>query len=157
MKGVHMSNNLVNVAVPEQHLTLVYRYIADLEASGGATAVASAPAAAPAEPENQEWTPARIRKMVEQSPPAMRDLLKVLATHPGEWLDTEKLAKAIQGKDADPGTVAGTLGAFSRRLKSRYGIDSMPYEGRYEHGVGRVLRMSKDMAQQILQAMKNGN
>jgi hypothetical protein len=31
------------------------------------------------------------------------------------------------------------------------------YERRYEHGVGKVLRMSNDMAQQVLQAMKNGN
>ena len=54
-----MSNNLVNVAVPERHLTLVYRYIADLEAGVTGSGIASAPAAAVTEPENQEWTPAR--------------------------------------------------------------------------------------------------
>jgi hypothetical protein len=104
-----------------------------------------------------EWTPSRIRKMVEQSPPAMRDILTALASHPGEWMTSETLAKAIRGKDADWNTVAGTLGAFGRRLKSRYGMDSHPYEGRHEHGVGKVLRMSSQMAQQILQAMKNND
>jgi hypothetical protein len=92
--------------------------------------------------------------MVQQSPPAMRDILKALATHAGEWLSSEQLAKAIQGKDADWNTVAGTLGAFGRRLTSRYGLDTYPYDRRHEHGVGKVLRMREEMAQQVLQALK---
>jgi len=150
-----MSDDLVTVPVPRKHLSRVYGFIAELD-GGLATSIPQAPAPAASESPTEEWTPALIRKMVEQSPPAMRDLLNALATHPGEWMSSEKLAKAIQGKEADWNTVAGTLGAFGRRLKSRYGLNTRPYEDRYEHGVGKVLRMSNEMAQQVLQAMKVG-
>jgi hypothetical protein len=94
--------------------------------------------------------------MVQESDTAMRAILTELATHPEEWLTTTKLAAAIGGS-ADWNTVAGTLGAFGRRRKSRYGLDTMPYERRREPGVGKVLRMSKEIAQQVLEALKNGD
>ena len=87
----------------------------------------------------------------------MRDILGALASHPGEWLSTEVLAKAIKGKEADWNTVAGVVGAFGRRLKSRYGLDTKLCERRYEHGVGKILRMSKEMALQVQQALENGD
>ena len=67
--------------------------------------------------------------------------------------------EAIQNNpDADWKTVAGTLGAFGRRVASRYGLETLPFERRYDHDAhGKVHRMSSEMAAQILQAMANGN
>jgi hypothetical protein len=91
--------------------------------------------------------------MVEQSPPAMADILDALAERPGEWLSMEELATAIKNKpDANWNTVAGTLGAFGRRVKNRYGIESWPFENRYDHEIrGRVCRMSEEVARHIKQ------
>ncbi|KAA0215765.1 MAG: hypothetical protein DYG94_06365 [Leptolyngbya sp. PLA3] len=161
-----MSNEeLVNVLVPRRHLSQVYGFIAQLEAAGtargGTTASGEAAKAEVTETGNgannalnlDEWTPSRLRKMVEQSPPAMADILEALADRPCEWLSMEDLAAAIKNKpDADWNTVAGTLGAFGRRVKNRYGIESWPFENRYDHEIrGRVCRMSEDMARLIKQ------
>jgi hypothetical protein len=131
----------------------VYGFIAELDG----TAPSPAPAPEASQPDGGEWTHARLWKMIEESPPAMRDILRALATHPGEWMSSDQLAQAIRGKQADSNTVAGTLGAYGRRLKSRYGLDVPPFDRRYEHGVGKVLRMSREMAQQVLQALDSDN
>jgi hypothetical protein len=151
-----MSDDLVTVPVPRKYLSRVYGLIAELDGGVVTATIPSAPVPSPSEPPDDEWTPSRIRKMVQQSDAPMRGFLKALASHPGEWLSTEKLAQAI-GDDKDWNTVAGMLGAFGRRLKSRYHLETKPFERRYEHGVGKVYRMSKEMAQQVLQALKNGD
>ena len=161
-----MSNEeLVNVLVPRRHLSQVYGFIAKLEVAGSDRA-ATEPIADPEDRDAttasngsgstqdlDEWTPSRLRKMVEQSPPAMADILDALAERSGEWLSMEELAAAIRNKpDADWNTVAGTLGAFGRRVKNRYGIESWPFENRYDHEIrGRVCRMSDEVARLIKQ------
>lgn len=156
-----MSDDLVNVLVPRKHLSRVYGLIAELDGGTVTPAIPSTPGLAPADRQLDEWTPSRIRKMVDQSDTAMRAILKELATHAGEWRSTADLAAAIgskaNGSKADWNTVAGTMGAFGRRLKNRYALDTKPYERRREAGTGKVFRMSKEIAQQVLQAMKNGN
>ncbi|MCC7387589.1 MAG: hypothetical protein IT431_02345 [Phycisphaerales bacterium] len=81
----------------------------------------------------------------------MRDILGFLASRPGESFGSEGLAKAIKGKkDADWNTVAGTLGAFGRRLKSRYKSDQWPFSAKYEHAHDGVrYRMTAVMAARI--------
>ena len=95
--------------------------------------------------------------MIEESPPAMTDILRALSDRPEEWLTMEELAQAIRGKpDANWNTVAGTLGAFSRRLKTRYALESWPFENRHDHEVGgRVCKMDKQMATQIKKYLAN--
>jgi len=155
------SEELVNVLVPRRHLSRVYALIGELEGAGSGTTPsppsASGTAVAPANGTNDEWTPSRLRKMVDQSPPAMKNILKALADRPGEWLSTQELAKAIvDNPNADWMTVAGTIGAFGRRFRNRYGIDSPPFEKRYDHDVGgKVYRMSTDIAGQILDYLTN--
>lgn len=167
------TDDLVNVLVPRRYLSQVYGFIARLEASSGAATAPreqaepvteSTPPHGPVATSNglntDEWTPSRLRKMVDQSPPAMVDILSALASRPGEWLSMEHLASSIKHKpDADWNTVAGTLGAFGRRVKNRYGLESWPFESRYDHEVGgRVCRMSDDVARLIKQfiAERNG-
>lgn len=152
-----VNEDLVSVMVPKRHLTKVYGLIAQLE-NGPADAAEAETDVSPAAG-SDEWTPSRIRTAVDQSPPAMRDILRALAERPGEWLTTYELAQAIQHKpDADWKTVAGTLGAFGRRIASRYGLENLPFEGKYDHTEGcRVHRMSADIARQVLAALGNGN
>jgi|GEM_PF-2047146 len=154
-----MSNeDLVAVMVPKKHLAKVYGLIARLDGADEVESPVENVEAPAIEAVPDEWTPSRIRTAVEQSPPAMRDILRALADRAGEWLTTHELAQAIQANpNADWKTVAGTLGAFGRRISSRYGLESLPFDGKYDHTAGcRVYRMSADMARQVLQALENG-
>lgn len=150
-------SELVTVLVPKQHLAKVYGLIARLDDETVAPPQPQTPSDAGVV--DGEWTQMRIRTAVQQSPPAMRDILQALATRPGEWLTTHDLAEAITGNpDADWKTVAGTLGAFGRRISSRYGLASLPFEGRYDHSAGcRVHRMTPEIARQVMQALTNGD
>ena len=152
------NDELVSVMVPRRHLSAVYGLIAKLDSAGAVSR-----AAIPSTPANgsgtgsDEWTPSRLRKMLQQSPPAMKDILRAMAEHPDEWLTTQQLAKAIQNNpDADWKTVAGTLGAFGRRVTNRYGLESFPYEKRYDHeNNSKVYRMSREMSAQVLQILQD--
>ncbi len=150
------TDELVVVMVPKKHLAKVYGYIAKLDepsASTAASAVNGVHSSA-----SDEWTPSRIRTAVQQSPPAMKDILRALASRPNEWVPTHDLAGAIQGNDnATWKTVAGTLGAFGRRVKNRYGLESLPFERRWDHTARcKMNRMSADIAKLILEALDNG-
>ena len=151
-----MSTDLVNVAVPLQHLSRVYGLIAQLEGKVVDVLVPKTDDLPEADAVNDEWTPSRIQKMVLQSAKPMRNVLMALASRSGEWLSTQELADAIEGKNADWNTIAGMFGAFNRRCKNRYGLNTLPFDRRYEHGVGKVFRMSKEISQHVLRALKNG-
>jgi hypothetical protein len=153
-KGLTMaSDDLVTVSVPRKHLAKVYGFIASLESDE--PLMNSREAATNDSAASDEWTPSRIRKMLQQSPPAMKDILRAMATSPNEWLTTQGLAEAIQGnQDADWKTVAGTMGAFGRRLKNRYGLETFPFEKRYDHDAkSKAYRMSGEVSQLVLQAL----
>ena len=154
-----LDNHLVAVMVPAKHLTKVYGYIASLD--NGHASGASTPALAPkpvGAKTSDEWTPSRLRRMLEQSPPAIKDILRSMASRPGEWLTTEELAHAIQGNDtADWKTVAGTMGAFGRRLKNRYGLESFPFEKRHDHvKKSKTYRMSQEISPLVIQVLNDG-
>jgi|DewCreStandDraft_4_1066084.scaffolds.fasta_scaffold151555_1 hypothetical protein len=149
-----VENELVAVMVPKHHLSKVYGFIAQLEsASPTATSTPTEPAE-----DTGDWTSARVRRMVQESPQAMRDVLKAMADKAGAWVSVHDLASAISDKPkADWNTVAGVMGAFGRRVKNRYGIDKMPFEKRYDHAAHcKMFRMSKEIAGQVLQALQNG-
>lgn len=148
--------DLVNVLVPRKHLSQVYGLIAQLE---GATS--SPTATLDEQPTNSgatdEWTPSRLRTMVEDSGPAMRDLLRAMAARPGEWLSTRDLAAALKNKpEADWNTIAGTLGAFGRRVKSRYGLETWPfhYKRDHEHHCW-IYSMSPEVAKPVIALLKD--
>ena len=146
-------NELVAVMVPKLHLSRVYGLIAKLEGVDSAAQEVKSPHLANGA--LGDWTPSLTQRMVSESPTAMGSILRAMAERPGEWLTVKDLAAAISHK-ADWNTVAGTLGAFGRRQKNRYKINTPPFEKRYDHTVGKVYRMSKEMADQIIKAMQNG-
>ena len=150
------ADELVPVMVPRRHLSHVYGFIAKLDEGGLAPTAVLLPHANGQEASADDWTPSRLRKMLQQSPPAMKDILRAMAKQPDKWLTTKQLAEAIQNNpDADAMTVAGTLGAFGRRLKSRYGIDSFPFEKRYDHeAMSKAYCMSAAIGSQVLQMLQ---
>jgi hypothetical protein len=158
-----MSDELVSVMVPRRHLGQVYGLIARLDGVMAETAWTIEPAVpaaqgngVPATEVSDEWTPKRLKRMVEvveESPPAMIDILSALASRPDEWLSMRELARSIRGnKDATWNTVAGTLGAFGNRVANRYRLKTWPFDNRYDHKAGgRVCRMSEARALEIKQ------
>jgi hypothetical protein len=151
------TEELVAVMVPRKHLSRVYGLIAKLDVGDESATVLipSKPNANGNARSSDEWTPSRLRKMLQQSPPAMKDLLRAMAEHPDEWLTTEQLAQEIQNNPAaDWKTVAGTMGAFGRRIKNRYGLDTLPFEKRYDHDAqSKVYCMSCEIAGLVLQSL----
>ena len=145
------TEDLVSVLVPRKHLSQVYGLIAQLEGAGPSTPtnIDEMPADNGA---TDEWTPSRLRTMVEDSGPAMRDLLRAMAARPGEWLTTQDLASALKHKPkADWNTIAGTLGAFGRRVKSRYGLETWPFQVKRDHEHHCwIYSMSQEVAKKIL-------
>ena len=148
-------NELVAVMVPKRHLSKVYGFIAQLDSNS--PEAGNSPAEAPTDAAS-DWTSARVRRMVQESQQAMRDVLQAMAEKAGTWVSVPELASAISNNPkADWNTIAGAMGAFGRRVKNRYGIDKKPFERRYDHTThGKMFRMSKDIASQVLLALKNG-
>lgn len=114
--------SFVMVPVPEELVLEVYALINERkEPKPGAPTKAKSTAMAPS------WSDEEIERAYRQSPPAMKALLDTLAAHPGEWLSTADLSGPVSeaiGKEYGWMQLAGVLGAFGRRTKSRYGKDS---------------------------------
>jgi len=139
---------LVAVFVPRRHLSKVYGYIATLDMEvGGVTTPRSALDA-------NEWSEALLRRMVNESSPALLKILKALADRPLKWQSTHELAVAVDSPDVTWNTISGTLGAFNRRIKGRYKLGSWPFEVRVDIGEkGARLtqcRMTKERATVIM-------
>ncbi len=145
------TEDLVNVLVPRKHLPQVYGLIAQLEG-----AAPSPTATVDEQPTSNgatdEWTPSRLRTMVEDSGPAMRDVLRAMAVQPGEWLSTQDFAAALKNNPkADSNTIAGTLGAFGRRVRNRYGLETWPFQVKRDHEHHCwIYSMSQEVAKKIL-------
>jgi hypothetical protein len=129
-----MADELVSVSVPRKHLTKVYGYIAQLEAD-----------ASQKENHDAEWTPDLIRLAYSQSAKTMKRILWELADHPEQEVSIEQLASVMK-EEANWNNVAGALGAFSRRLKSRYGIAHPPFEVSWDDNERASYRMTYDVA-----------
>ena len=57
-------------------------------------------------------TPELVKRIYEESPTAMQEILKFLAAHPEQEFSTRDLGQALSNTDIKPNTVAGTFGAF---------------------------------------------
>ncbi|HVF00105.1 MAG TPA: DUF262 domain-containing protein [Rubrobacteraceae bacterium] len=77
---------------------------------------------------NGGWTDEELRDALENSTRAMGVILPYLAERPGQRVDSQVLAELVYGKGASPRQLGGTLASFTRRIKSRYGRDSWPFE-----------------------------
>lgn len=74
------------------------------------------------------WTDEELLNALENSTRAMGRILPYLADRPGQRVRGRVLAELAYGKGASPLQLGGALGSFARRIKSRYGKDSWPFE-----------------------------
>jgi hypothetical protein len=91
------------------------------------------------------WTQPLLQRAYLESGQPMVDLLDFLAEHPDEEVTSDEIATKLNAAHGW-NTVAGMLGAFSRRCTGRYGRPGFPWEHRLdENGKGRM-KMPKAIA-----------
>jgi hypothetical protein len=139
---------MVQIPVPKKYLLEIYAYIGGLEKAPEGQKqreVADALGAAPSE----EWTPELLHRAWNESQAPMRNIFKRLAESPDEPVTASELAKAIR-PDPTKFTLGGTLGAFGRRCKSRYGVIEWPFKVQWNYTAGMwEYVMSKRIAEQV--------
>lgn len=146
---------LVNVAVPEEHLGTVYSLLGQLASGKNGSETPSgetedALSGYLGEEPILWWNEKRLRKAFDQSSPAQKAILKGMASGNGKkWVTVSEIVKLMGGK-ADWNTLAGALGAFGRRCKSRYKAKTRPFTIRYNHELGeKEYLMPASVAQAI--------
>ena len=145
---MYMNNEeYISIPVPRHLVVGVYAWIA---AQGGNEERPQARTATRVE--ETGWSAPLLVRMVEESPIAMKYILKLLAENAETELPTRELARALIHKpEADSLTVAGTLGAFGRRCKNRYQQDKWPFKVRWDEGHQSCFyKMSRETAAIIL-------
>lgn len=124
-------NPFVNIAVPKERVFDVYAFLL-LERRGGA------------KKEEDEWTEELLERAYQESPSPMAAFLEHLARNPGQWFTAEEMADAIERSRAQ---MAGVLGAFGRRVKNRYSMETWPFHSEYNHAEGMATyAMDDDVA-----------
>lgn len=121
--------DMVYVPVPESLYADVLSVIADrLGAQAGTVTPTSEPGASDADeweviPASQVKAPeldeALVRRIYAESLDTHQRLLKILASHGGEWITYAALSEEMGYHN--PRQLPGTLGAFGRRAIHRYG------------------------------------
>jgi hypothetical protein len=92
-----------------------------------------------------DWPDELVRRAYAESPPPMKRILELLATTPGRDLASDELAKAI-GPEASWPNLAGTLGAFGRRVRSRYQRRRWFFNSHWDHDLGKMVYSMPDRA-----------
>lgn len=143
---------LVNVPVPEEHLGAVYSLLGKLASGNNGTETSSGGVLSGYMGEEPIlwWNEKRLRKAFDQSSPAQQAILKGMASGNGKkWVTVSEVVKQMGGK-ADWNTMAGALGAFGRRCRSRYNAKTRPFTIRYNHDLGeKEYLMPASVAQAI--------
>lgn len=148
--------DMVEILVPKKHVVAVYGYIAALEQTeGGNEAPVDEPSGgSPVGPDdNEDWSPRLLRLMYDQSPPAMVRILEYLADNSDREVPSKELVEAI-GPNATNNTLAGTLGAFGRRVKNRYNTEGWPFDAYYSHEYGSLVYVMDGWVAEKLRSYK---
>ena len=163
-----MAEEFLPVLVPEGLVPRVLRLIAAYRPSASDPVESDLPSdVAQTTPDRTErdrrlaeWTDEIVDRMVRQSAPPMRQILKLLAERADRWVATGDLAKVLNHRQGSSpsSTVAGTLGAFGRRCThryKRYGITTLPWDRRWDSERHcRINRMPSEIAGKVLAALK---
>lgn len=157
-------DELVSVLVPRRFLAQVYGFVAKLDEFQRAGHSAAAPGngaeigeSASAKAISDDWSPALLRRMVDEASPGLLSILRALAGQPESWLSTSDLALAMGKARKDAKVVGGTLSAFWRRLKGRYGLTSFPFDRRTDHLKRIDCRMNTGTARLVNQFIAERN
>lgn len=106
------SEELISIPIPRRLLADVYGFVAQHEK--GSQVPTASDETEPGEPDE-----ALIQRMYTESQPKHKELMKLFAQSPDQWLYTSEIAQAMRLPHGST-SVAGMLGAFGRRAKHRY-------------------------------------
>jgi hypothetical protein len=134
-------DELVTIPVPTRHLAAIYAFIGALDEGG----VSGKPGQA-AEL-SDEWTPDLIERQYRESPDSMKAFQDLLAGEPGKEFSTHDMVSALSLPNWK--SVAGILGAYGHRVKSRYSKATFPFETRWENEGAALFSMSPEVAEII--------
>lgn len=162
MSSSTQSDEWITIPVPKRVAPAVYALIAQEMGVGvSATDITSDSA-----PGNTTWTDAEVDRAIDESPPGMKAIFEKLAQHAGQWVHANQLAEALQTRlehfggenkpEANWNNVAGTLGAFGHRVKSRYGKERWFTDTKEDAEGWYVHRMSREHAERVLARLKGG-
>lgn len=144
----------VEVSVPEDLVVDVYELIAELRSEGRPLREKSDEDKEQREVE-RDWTPELMRRCYRESPNSMTAILEYLGERPGEWVGTGELIDVAGYTERSE--IAGVFGAFGRRVKNRYSMDTWPTDRHWSHEDGeRKLRLPDDLAEIVLKE-RNGS
>jgi hypothetical protein len=122
----------VQVPVPPHLVTEVMALIAARTNAGARTAPTDElPQAAEA---SEQWTVDELKRLWDESAPAMRLVLAALAQRPGTPVSGDELADSLGKRRGH--TIAGMMGALGRRLKHRH-AEKAPFSSRWNALDGR--------------------
>ena len=167
MYPTNSTDEWITISVPKPIAPAVYALIAREMGVGSTTPTAPETEATTGQAqENLTWTDVEIDRAIDESPPAMKAILEKMAQHAGEWVYAHQLAEALQtrvehfgGKnkpEANWNNVAGTLGAFGHRVRSRYGKETWFTDNREDSEGYWVHRMPKEVAEKVLARLEGG-
>jgi hypothetical protein len=140
-------NEFINVPVPAKWVTKVFELVTQLEADQDP----ASPPEADVVPFDGDLTQALVERIYRESEGAHKRLLEYLAGHPDQWLDSQTVADGL-GLSHGRKSLAGSLGAFSRRAGHRYG-GLKPFESRWDPDSYLArLRMNSEVAAWITAA-----
>jgi hypothetical protein len=131
------NTEFVYVPVPLGRVEDVYRLLAGqaTESADASTALAQT-----------------VRRIYLESDEPFRNLLRFLADHPGQPMSTGEVAAALRLPNG-AASLAGMLGAFARRSKSRY-EGYWPFERLYNPGLNRAELMMENNVAVIVSGLK---
>ena len=139
--------NYVQVPIPERFVLPVYELLTRLSSESEDTRPKSTPAAPNVNGVPHEWSKDDIARMWRESPPPMKAFISHLADRPETAVTSAEVGDAIGRRGSK---FSGTLGAFGRRMRSRYKKDSWPFEAYWDHNLHcMVYRMSMGTAEII--------
>jgi hypothetical protein len=143
------SGRYIDFPVREEFIPQVTELLADLERD------ARGPMPAPEPAPEARFGREIVMRMYLESEDRHRELLKVLAEQPGEWLYTAEIAPAVGIESGSKG-MAGMFGAFGRRAKHRYG-GLKPWASSWDPGRHEAkYRMDPQVAEWIQEAIREG-
>lgn len=121
-----MSNDeYVQVYVRKSDLPRVYRLIGSLDEE------ANAPVVEPVGASSKEWSADLLKKQYVDASKTIKALERFLADHEGERFTGDELAAGI-GLQYGWNSIAGALGAASRRHRNHYGRQDFPFDIDYD-------------------------
>jgi len=151
---------LVQVMVPREHLAEIYKRLGELSSNGGP--VVESEEFEEEDDPGRAWSDRLLRRAWADSDTNLRAVLKYLAKHPGERVPSEDLIALLRKQtnqpNADHYILAGTVGAFGRRVKNRYGLKDargraiLPFRHPWDRDLGsRAYIMPSRIARTITQ------